>query len=303
MRNTKWPSLARATSSLFSSKRPQGRNLLLFVLLFQSGSFSDLPMSIRCRTWPKVHHIVRTPLAFVPRNFGCVASSNQTNIRDLLEANLSFFYAITSLFSSRTPRFYLQSITARLALLRSYSSSLCTSLTPFLSSSKQTDFRNVASSRPHLGRGLIYAPTRRRRRRHLSYMRRCLHMQQQNRPSDPCSLRIQLQQSSDPHPSTSVVSFAICSCIPYRLGAVENKTHHPCHSSLTESSPYLRRSRSSLQKAKQMHRCIQSSQAPCPSPKVQRSLNCSPCCDFKSEGQQGPQAHILGQRHDRRVFK
>jgi hypothetical protein len=204
------------------------------------------------------------------------------------------------------PRFHLQSITACLALLRSNSSSRRISLTPFLSSSKQTDFRNVASSRPHLGLGLIYAPPRkrrrRRRRRHLSYMRRCLHVQQQNYPTGPCSLCI--QQSSDPHSSlTSVVSFAICSCISCHRSTIENKTHHPCRPPLTQSLPYFRRPHSSLQKAKQMHRCIQSSQARCASPKDRRPLDCSPCCYLKSEEQKGPQAHILGQRHDRRVFK
>jgi hypothetical protein len=205
-------------------------------------------------------------------------------------------------FYCHTPRVHLQSITASLALLHSCSSSRRISLTPFLSSSKQTDFRNVASSRPHLGHGLIYAPTRRRRRRrrHLSYMRRCLHVQQQNRPSNPCFLRI--QQSSDPHSNlTAVASFAICSWTPCHHSTVENKTHHTCHTTFTESLPYLRRPHSSFKKAKQIHRCIQSSQTRCASTKDRRSLDCSPCRYLKIESKKGLQAHILGQRHDRRV--
>jgi hypothetical protein len=211
-----------------------------------------------------------------------------------------FYYAITSLFYSRTPRFHLQSITSSLALLHSCSSSRRISLTPFLSSSKQTDFRNVASSRPHLGHSLIYAPTGRRRRRHLSYMRRCLHVQQQNRPSNPCSLRI--RQSSDPHSNfTPPASFIICSWTACHHSAVENKTHHTCHPTLTESMFYLRRPHSSFKKAKEIHRCIQSSQTRYASIKDRRSLDCSPSHYLKTEAKKGPQAHILGQKHDRRV--
>lgn len=211
-----------------------------------------------------------------------------------------YYHAITSLFYSRTPRFNLQSITAGVALLYSCSSSCRISLTPFLSSSKQTDFRNVASSRPHLGHSLIYAPTRRRRRRHLSYMRRCLHVQQQNCPSNPCSLRI--QQSSDPHSNlTPVTSFVICSSTACHYSAVENKTHHTCYPTLTESLFYLRRPHGSFKKAKQIHRRIQSSQTRCTSTKDRRSLDCSPSRYLKTEAKKGLQAHILGQRHDRRV--
>jgi hypothetical protein len=212
-----------------------------------------------------------------------------------------FYYAITSLFLLSYPRVHLQSITVSLALLHSCTSSRRISLTPFISSSKQTDFRNVASSRPHLGRGLIYAPARRRRRRrHLSYMRRCLHVQQQNRPSNLCSLRI--QQSSDPHSNiTPFASFAICSWTICHHSTVENKTHHTCHPTLTESLLYLQRPHTSFKKAKQTHRCIQSSQTRCGSTKDRRSLDCSPCRYLKTEAKKGLQAHILGQRHDRRV--
>ncbi len=199
------------------------------------------------------------------------------------------------------PRFHLQSITASLALLR-LSSPRPISLTPFSSSSKQTDFRNVASSRQHLGHSLIYAPTRRRRRRHLSYMRGCLHVQQQNRPSDPCSLCI--QQSSDPHSNLiPVASFAICSCTPCYHGTVKNKTHHSRRPSLTESLLYLRRPHSSLQKANQIHKSIQSIQTRCASTKRQKPFDCLPRRYLKIEAKKGLQAHIPGQRHDRRVSK
>ena len=225
----------------------------------------------------------------------------KSNIRDVLEAILSCYYL--TLFYSHIPRVRLQSITASFALLHSCSSSRRISLTPFLSSSKQTDFRNVASSRPHLGHSLICASTRRRRRRrHLSYMRRCLHVQQQNRPSNPCSLSI--QQSSDPHSNlTPVASFAIYSWAPCHHSTAENKIHHTCHPALAESLLYLQRSHSSFQKAKQIHRCIQSSQTRCASTKDRRSLDCSHCRYLKTEAKKGLQPHILGQRHDRRVTK
>jgi len=211
-----------------------------------------------------------------------------------------FYYAITSLFYSHTPRVHLQSITTSLVLLHSCSPSRRIYLTLFLSSSKQTDFRNVASSRPHFGHGLIYAPARRRRRRHLSYMRRCLHVQQQNCPSNPCFPRI--QQSSDPHSNlTPVTSSAICSRTPCRHSTVENKTHHTCNTTFTESLFYLQRPHSFFEKAKQTHRCIQSIQTRCASTKDRRSLDCSPCRYLKIEAKKGLQAHIFGQRHDRRV--
>jgi len=177
-------------------------------------------------------------------------------------------------------------------------------LTSFFSSSKQTDFRNVASSRPYLRHSLVSAPTRRRRRRHLSYMRRSLHVQQQNRTSDhssPC-----IQQSSDPHFNrTPSASFAISPSTPHYCTALENKTYYSCYSSLTKSSSYVKRSYSSLQKAKQtqMRRCAQSDQALCTSPKGRRPHNSSPWSYLKREGEKGPQAHIPGQRHDRRVTK
>jgi hypothetical protein len=48
-------------------------------------------MSIRCRTWPKVHHIVRTPLLpFRPPIFR-VSFIIKSNIRDVLEARLICF--------------------------------------------------------------------------------------------------------------------------------------------------------------------------------------------------------------------
>ena len=175
-------------------------------------------------------------------------------------------------------------------------------LTPLFSSSKQTDSRNVASSHPYLGCRLICAPTRRRRRRYLSYMRRGLHVQQQSLPSDPYSPSI--QQSSGPHSSlTSGPSFAVSPHTYYCRGTAENKTYHPCCSSLTNSSRYLRRSLSSVQKTKQKHRCTQSNQAHCTPPKDWKSHDKSPRCYPKCEGQKSPKAPISGQRHDRRVIK
>lgn len=128
MRNANLPSLVRP--HLFALFFPNAHRAVIFSysLLFQSGSFSDLPMSIRCKTWPKVHHIVRTPLSS-PEISGLL--HHQSNIRDLLEAKLIcfFFYAITSLLSSHIPRFHLQSITASL----SYTHTLLpvATLTPF----------------------------------------------------------------------------------------------------------------------------------------------------------------------------
>jgi len=172
-------------------------------------------------------------------------------------------------------------------------------LTLLLSSSKQTDFRNVASSRPYLRHSPIFASTRRRRRRHLSHMRRCLHVQQQTRPS-ACSPRI--QQSSDPHSNlTSDPSFAICPYTRYHRHTVENKTHYSSCPSLTESSSSFRRPHIFLPKATQKHRRMQSNKAPRASLKGWRSRNHSTWCFLKSEGQKGPQAPILGQRHDSSV--
>jgi hypothetical protein len=131
-------------------------------------------------------------------------------------------------------------------------------------------------------------------------MRRCLHVQQQNRPSNPYSLCI--QQLSDPYSNLApVASFVICSWTACDHCTVENKTHHTCHPTLTESLLYLRRPHSSFKKAKQIHRCIQSSQTRCASIKDRRSLDCSPSRCLKTEAKKGLQAHILGQRHDRRV--
>jgi len=81
-------------------------------------------MSIRCRTWPKVHHTVRTSLhpSDLPKSRG-FSFIHSFDIRDLLEATLiCFFYDITSLFSTCTsppsiPRFCLRSITAHLTFL------------------------------------------------------------------------------------------------------------------------------------------------------------------------------------------
>jgi hypothetical protein len=175
-------------------------------------------------------------------------------------------------------------------------------LTPLSSSSKQTDFRNVASSHPYLGCSLICAPTRRRRRRHLSYMRRGLHVQQQNLSSDPYSPSI--QQSSGPHSNlTSGPSFAISPHTYYRRDTAEDKTYHPCYSSLTNSSHYLRGSLSSIQKTKQKRRCTQSNQAHCTPAKDWKSHDKSPSRYPKGEGQKGPKNPISGQRHDRRVIK
>jgi hypothetical protein len=75
-------------------------------------------MSIRCKAWSKVHHIVGTPLSS-PEISGLL--HHQSNIRDLLEAKLiCFFYAITSLLSSHIPRFHLRSITASLSYTHTF---------------------------------------------------------------------------------------------------------------------------------------------------------------------------------------
>lgn len=132
-------------------------------------------------------------------------------------------------------------------------------------------------------------------------MRRCLYVQQQNRPFNPCSLRI--RQSSDPHSNlTPVAFFAICSWA-HPHSTVENKTYHTCRLTLTESLLYVRRHHGSFKKAKQIHRYIQSGQTRCASTKNRRSLDCSPYHYLKTEAKKGLQAHILGQRHDRKVTK
>jgi hypothetical protein len=218
-----------------------------------------------------------------------------------------FLHAITSqLFPLVSVPSFSYLIDNHLPVLRSCAHTLTVTshLTSFFSSSKQTDFRNVASSRPYLRHSLVSAPTRRRRRRHLSYMRRSLHVQQQNRVSDPCSPCI--QQSSDPRFNrTSGAFLAISPSTPHHCTALENKTYYPCYSSLTQPSPYFRRSYSSLQKTKQKQkcRCAQSNQALCTPPKNWRPHNSSPRYCLKCEGEKGPQAHIPGQRHDRRVTK
>ena len=175
-------------------------------------------------------------------------------------------------------------------------------LTPLFSSSKQPDFRNVASSHPYLGYSSICAPTRRRRRRYLSYMRRRLHVQQQSLPFHPHSPSI--QQSSDPHSNlTSGPSFAVSPHTHYYRDTAENKTYYSCYSSLKNSSPYLRRSLSSVNKTKQKCRFTQSNQAHRTPPKEWKPHDKSSSYYPKSEGQKGPKAPIFGQRHDRRVIK
>src|SRR6266404_3821601 len=93
-------------------------------------------------------------------------------------------------------------------------------LTPSLSSSKQTDCHNVASHHPCFRHGCICTPGRRRRRRHLSYMRGCLHMQQQN--YRPKSNSLPIRRPSGPEPNLIPNNlFTIRSHSPYYGGAIE----------------------------------------------------------------------------------
>ena len=62
-------------------------------------------MSIRCRTWPKVHHIVRIP-RFRPPKFRVCCLIKQ-NIRDLLEAKLICFFISLPHPLPLIPRFHL----------------------------------------------------------------------------------------------------------------------------------------------------------------------------------------------------
>jgi hypothetical protein len=253
---------------------------------------------------------IRSPLRFdPPKTRGlCPIQSNKHSRPPRGEVYLFFFMPLPHCCPLLTPVPSFSSLIDNLqpVLLSCAHTLTITYLTSFFSSSKQTDFRNVASSRPYLRHSLVCAPTR-RRRRYLSYMRRRLHVQQQNHPSDPCSPCV--QQSSDPHSNrTSGTSFAISPSTLHHCTALENKTYNSCYSSLTKSSPYLRRYYSSLQKAKQTQkrRCTKSNQALYTAPKDRRSHNRSPWYylkNIKSEGQKGPQAHVSGQRHDRRVTK
>lgn len=167
---------------------------------------------------------------------------------------------------------------------------------PPRSSPKQTDCRNVVSSHPHSRRhGFICAPARRRRRRrHLSYMRGCLHLQHQhqnNRPSGP---------KPDLIPNNP---FVIHSHSLRRCGTAENKAHYICRSS--HPSSYFKNTYNprASKKAKQKHRCVQPSQASWSSPKDGHPHKAARRCSLECKGQKVYQAQIYGQRHDRKVLE
>jgi hypothetical protein len=161
-------------------------------------------------------------------------------------------------------------------------------LTLPLSSPKQTDFRNVVSSHPYFRHGFICTPGRRRRRRHLSYMRGCLHLQQQNYRSNSYSLPSQ-------QPSALIPK-------PHSLGTVENKTHPICRSPHSNSSSYFKSpyDTHALQKAKQKHRW---SQAPWSSFKDSHPHKAARWCYLECKRQKVHQAQVYGQRHDRKVLQ
>ncbi|KAH9004659.1 hypothetical protein EDB86DRAFT_1973788 [Lactarius hatsudake] len=213
-------------------------------------------MYIRSKSWPKVQHIVRFlsffPLVSVYRDSGVLDSCNRMGLRDLLEAS-QFVFFLSNIYAiiSRLLTLFASQIDYRLPCPPIFAPLLI----PSLSSSKQTDFRNVVSH-PHFRHGLFCTSGRRRRRRHLSYMRGCLHLQQQNYRSDSYSL------PSDPKPKhipNNPFAYSLC-----YGGTVENKTHDICRSSHSNPSSYIKSPYHvrDLQKSKQTPRYTQPTQAP-----------------------------------------
>ena len=244
-------------------------------------------MYIRSKTWQKVHHTVRFRFystrffqssgvrAVLIRAIECVFVTSSTR------GQFVFFYPISmpsppAQIDNRLP------CPPTFALL----------LTLPLSSPKQTDFRNVASSHPHSRHG--FTPGRRRRRRHLSYMRGCLHLQHQNNRS---------HWLSGPKPDLIPIKSVVIRSRSRYCGTAENKTHHICCSSHPSSyfkNPY---DAHAPQKAKQKHRCIQPSQTPWSSPKDGHPHKATRQCCLECKGQQNHQVQICGQRHDRKVLE
>lgn len=168
-------------------------------------------------------------------------------------------------------------------------------LTLPLSSPKPTDFPNAVSSHPRFRNGFVCVSGRRRRRRHLSHMRGCLHLQQQNYRSNSYSLPSQ-------HLSTPKPDLIPKYCSLRYGGTVKNKTHYICRSPHSDSSFYFKNpyDTHALQKAKQKHRW---SQAPRSSFKDGHPHKTARRCCLECEGQKVYQTQIHGQRHDRKVLE
>ena len=266
---------------------------LIFRRLFFARTFNlDSTHTSPC-TFAQKHgkrYIIRYVFVFSSHSFlsiyrdsGVLDSRNRMRLRDLLEARpiCIFFYPISMpsppvQIDNRLPR------PPTFALL----------LTLPLSSPKQTDCRNVVSSHPYCRHG--FTPGRRRRRRHLSYMRGCLHLQHQNNRSN---------LPSGPKPDLIPINpFAVHS-YSLHCGTLENKIHYICRSS--HPSSYFKNSYNAHtpQKAKQKYRCIQPSQAPWSSPKDDHPHKAALRYYLECKRQKVHQAEIYGQRHDRKLLE